>query len=215
MQIELTRLGKRYNRHWIFRGLDKLILSGSRTAIAGANGSGKSTLLQVIGGSLDRSEGSVKFIDDGQAAEPDDHFALVGFCTPYLELPEELSLVEFLEFHGKFKQWLPGLDASLIIDIMGLQKARDKWVRDFSSGMKQRVKLAQALMTTAPVVLLDEPTSNLDEKGIGSYFEWVEKFTAGKTLLVASNDAREIDFCNETILISDYWPQSAAGIRNG
>lgn len=209
MRIELTNLGKRYNRHWIFRQLTHTLESGSCTAITGPNGSGKSTLLQVIGGALEKSEGNIHFINGGQEIPAEYQFREVAFCTPYIQLPEELSLIEFLDFHGRFKPWMNGFGHKKLIDLMGLHHARHKWIRDFSSGMKQRVKLIQAMLTSASVVLLDEPTSNLDEAGIATYFDWLHQFTAGKTVLIASNDSREIASCSSAIHIPDFSPAKA------
>ena len=204
MKITLQQAGKRYNRNWIFRRLDAQLVAGSPVAITGQNGSGKSTLLQVIAGVLEHSEGTLQYEQDGRVLEPSSLYRQVAICAPYLELIEELTLLEFLHFHEGFKPWLPGITADFVVESTGLQDARNKQIRDFSSGMKQRVKLAQAVLSNAPVLLLDEPTSNLDTKGVAMYHQWMQDFTGGRLLVIASNDESEIGICTHRISMADY-----------
>lgn len=205
MYIRLQQLGKRYNRHWVFRKLDAELRAGQSVAITGPNGSGKSTLLQVIAGALQPSEGTMTWAGtEGEDIPAENHFKSVSVCAPYLELIEELTLAEFLRFHEKFKTWLPGLSQEKAIELTGLQEARNKQIRDFSSGMKQRVKLAQAILSNSPVLLLDEPTSNLDQKGIEMYHRWMQEFAKGRLVVIASNDETEIGFCQQRIHITDH-----------
>ncbi|HSC54677.1 MAG TPA: ATP-binding cassette domain-containing protein [Phnomibacter sp.] len=204
MTIELHQLGKRYNRHWIFKNLSATLKAGAPVAITGANGSGKSTLLQVLAGALEKSTGTIHWESNGREIVPEKRFSSTSVCAPYLELIEELTLTEFFEFHATFKKWLPGLSIPQIIASMDLQAAANKQIRDFSSGMKQRVKLAQAILTDTPALFLDEPTSNLDLKGIAMYHQWMQQYTQGRLLVIASNDETEIGFCQQRIHISDY-----------
>lgn len=205
MHIKLEQVGKRYNRHWIFRRLSVELFAGQPIAITGANGSGKSTLLQVLAGALQPSEGSISWhSSNAKSLNAEQHFKHVAICAPYLELIEELTLVEFLHFHEKFKNWLPGITLENAIELTGLQESRNKQIRDFSSGMKQRVKLAQAILSNTSVLLLDEPTSNLDQKGIEMYLQWMQQFAVGRLVVIASNDEAEIEFCRQRIHISDY-----------
>jgi ABC-type multidrug transport system ATPase subunit len=205
MFIRLQTLGKRYNRHWVFRKLDAELRAGQAVAITGPNGSGKSTLLQVIAGALQPSEGTMIWtVDQGEELPAENHFKSVSVCAPYLELIEELTLAEFLRFHEKFKAWLPGISVEKAIELTGLQEAKNKQIRDFSSGMKQRVKLAQAILSNSKVLLLDEPTSNLDQKGIDMYHQWMQEFATGRLVVIASNDETEIGFCQQRIHITDH-----------
>ncbi len=203
MHIQLLQLGKRYNRHWIFKNLTTTLQSGEPVAITGPNGSGKSTLLQVVAGALEKSTGTITWQMDEIIVAPEKQFELVAICAPYLELIEELTLTEFLHFHSTFKKWLPGLDIPNIITRMDLQEAAHKQIRDFRSGMKQRVKLAQAILSHTPTLFLDEPTSNLDLKGIAMYHQWMQEFASGRLVVIASNDESEISFCKQRIHISD------------
>ena len=165
MKISLQNLGKRFNREWIFRHFNYEFISRKSYAITGPNGSGKSTLLQVIGGASTLSEGKVVY----ENIKDDDIYKHISIAAPYLELVEEMTLTEFLNFHSGLKNWLPAVTTTEIISTIELEKAAHKQIRYFSSGMKQRVKLAQAIFSDVPVVLLDEPTTNLDEEGILLY----------------------------------------------
>lgn len=208
MKIRLVGAGKRYNRDWIFRGVHLEFQSGQAYAITGPNGSGKSTLLQSIGGMLQLSEGSIHFEKD-QELPAEKTYREVSFCAPYLDVIEEMTLSEFLSFHQQFKPLLPGVDASSVLSEIGLEAAADKQIRYYSSGMKQRVKLAQAVFSDSAAVLLDEPCSNLDEKGIALYHSLIEKYGRSRIVIVCSNDKVEYSFARTVISILDYKTQMA------
>jgi ABC-type multidrug transport system ATPase subunit len=204
MNIEFSKVGKRFNRDWIFRYLNFQFDSGKSYAITGPNGSGKSTLLQIISGALTHNEGSIKYLDDGKEIQSEKIFKKVSFAAPYIELIEEMTLHEFFSFHEKMKGWLPGFDTNTIISILGLQTSSHKQMRYFSSGMKQRAKLAQAVFSNVPIILLDEPLSNLDEEGIQLYNSLVKNHCHKRLLVISSNDQKEYSFCDEVIDIKKY-----------
>lgn len=195
MRILLSDTGKRYNREWIFRHLTYTFESGKAYAITGSNGSGKSTLLQILSGALTHSEGSVAYTLNDETIEPNLVYKHVSVVAPYLELPEEMTLIEFLDFHFQFKPILPGTTVESIIETIGLHKAKDKQIRYFSSGMKQRVKLAQAVFSNTSAVFFDEPCTNLDSEGFGLYQHLVEQYCSNRLLVVSSNDKNEYLFC--------------------
>jgi ABC-type multidrug transport system ATPase subunit len=128
----------------------------------------------------------------------------VSFCAPYLELIEEMTLTEFLNFHSGFKDFLPGIDVEKIIDLLELGEAAGKQIRYYSSGMKQRVKLAQAIFSNTVILLLDEPCSNLDVQGIELYHSLINDYCKERLVIVSSNDEVEYKFTNERINILDY-----------
>lgn len=132
----------------------------------------------------------------------DQIYQRIAIAAPYLELVEEMSAQEMLNFHAGFKQLL--LPITEILQIVGLEKAVHKQIRYYSSGMKQRLKLAQAFFSNTPVLLLDEPTTNLDTDGIALYHKLIDSYSAGKLVIVSSNDTQEYDFCGEVIKIGDY-----------
>jgi ABC-type multidrug transport system ATPase subunit len=220
MKISLTDAGKRFNREWIFRHFNYTFEEGQSYAITGPNGSGKSTLLQVLSGSMMLSEGKIEFTmtDDrwpktDKSLKPvngqrptviEEAYNYVSLCAPYLEVVEEMTLKEFLDFHHSFKPFLNGVTTDKIISILGLGKAVNKQIRYYSSGMKQRVKLAQCIFSDTQIVLLDEPCTNLDTAGIGLYQQLINEYCKNRLVVVSSNDEVEYRFCEKRINISDY-----------
>jgi ABC-type multidrug transport system ATPase subunit len=204
MRIELTNLGKRFNREWIFRNLSFQFGINKHYAITGPNGSGKSTLLQIIAGSAMCNEGEIVYHRLDKIIEPEKIFKKISFAAPYLDLVEEMTLYEFLSFHCKMKSWIELLDTKKIIFLLDLEKSAHKQLRYFSSGMKQRVKLAQAIFSNVPVVLLDEPTTNLDEEGIQLYKTLIENYCKNRLVIISSNDKEEYSFCGECIDMMNY-----------
>ncbi|MCP9752713.1 ABC transporter ATP-binding protein [Ferruginibacter sp. HRS2-29] len=200
MHISANNLGKRYNREWIFRRFSYEFLPGNRYAITGPNGSGKSTLLQVLAGAVMHSEGHVVYTQDNKTIEHP--FLQLTITAPYLELIEEMTAVEALDFHQTFKPLTKSIKD--ILETVGLSAAANKQIRYFSSGMKQRLKMAQAFFSRSNVLLLDEPTTNLDADGIALYLRLVNEHTNGKLVLVSSNDPHEYSFCEEVISIGNY-----------
>ena len=204
MRITFSDTGKRFNREWIFRNLSFDFLPGEKYAITGPNGSGKSTVLQVISGSMAPSAGNIKWQLKDQPIQEDALFNYLTISAPYLETIEELTAVEFLTFHNKFKNYIDDIPIEAIIDLVGLKKSAHKQIRYFSSGMKQRIKLAQAIFSDVPLLLLDEPCTNLDTAGIELYHQLITKYALGKTVIVSSNDVQEYSFCKTIINVLDY-----------
>lgn len=226
MTISLSDVSKRFNRDWIFRKFSYHFTSDHQYAITGPNGSGKSTLLQVIGGAIAVSEGEIWY--RGGSLEPgvrsqrqetsiqhpassiqqniptDEAFKFISIAAPYLEVIEEMTALEFLKFHHKFKPLLPGCDIQKILSIVGLERSARKQIRYYSSGMKQRIKLAQAIFSNTPVVLLDEPCTNLDAEGVQLYQALIKDYCRNRLVIVSSNDIQEYDFCDQQISILDY-----------
>lgn len=199
MKIKLSEVGKRFNREWIFRNLNLEFSTGRNYAITGPNGSGKSTLLQIIAGATTLSEGEVQYFFLNRQLPVEKIFTHISIAAPYMELVEEMTLIEFLNFHSSLKPWLPGMTTTQIIASLKLEGAAHKQIRYFSSGMKQRVKLAQAVFSNVPLVLLDEPSTNLDAEGIILYKNLIKKFCADRLVIVSSNDIDEYDFCEIAI----------------
>ena len=204
MKISLQNAGKRFNREWIYRGVTLEFSSANAYAITGPNGSGKSTLLQAIGGMLQLSEGRIHYATGNQQLANEDVYKQISFCAPYLDVIEEMTLLEFLDFHYRFKPFLPSFTAKAIIREVGLEAAAAKQIRYYSSGMKQRVKLAQAIFSDTGMVLLDEPCSNLDTAGIELYHSLIQRYCKERLVVVCSNDMVEYSFCNKVISILDY-----------
>ena len=204
MKISLTDAGKRFNRDWIFRHLTYEFSAGQSYAIVGPNGSGKSTLLQVLSGSMQVNEGDGEWSVDNKKLELEKVYNYISICAPYLEVVEEMTLIEFLNFHAGFKPFLSTMTSEKIISILGLENAVNKQIRNYSSGMRQRVKLAQAIFSDAPVVLLDEPCTNFDAAGIQLYHSLINDYCKNRMVVVSSNDEVEYSFCKEKISLTAY-----------
>lgn len=199
MTIYLSDAGKRFNRDWIFRHFNYTFEQDRSYAITGPNGSGKSTLLQVLSGGMMLSEGTIEYRITNKELKNEEVYRHVSLCAPYLELVEEMTLDEFLDFHQGFKPFLPGITTQSIIADLGLEKAVHKQIRYFSSGMKQRVKLAQCIFSDTAIVLLDEPCTNLDTAGIELYHSLIDQHCKNRMVLVSSNDEVEYRFCEEKV----------------
>lgn len=204
MDIKLSAAGRRFNQEWIFRDISYTFADGHKYAILGPNGSGKSTLLSLILGNLSTSEGEVSYAAGGIAIPEAEWYRQSSFAAPYLDLVEEFTLQETIAFHFKFKDLIPGLTLRAVLDLLGLSRSEDKALKYFSSGMKQRTKLALACCTDAPLLLLDEPTSNLDVQGVRWYQELIAQFAAKKMVIIGSNQENEYKFCDHHLQISDY-----------
>lgn len=204
MQISVTGLGKKYQKEWIFRNLSEEFTSDNSYAITGPNGSGKSTLLQLMTSYFPPTEGEISYIKGGKNIPVDRQYQYLDVITPYLEIIEEFTLREFLSFHFKFKELKAGYSLDRFVNKVYLENDLDKMIRNFSSGMKQRLKLGLAFFSQCPVCFLDEPTSNLDVKGVDWYLENVEEALKEKLVVISSNQKYEYDFCEKVIHIPDF-----------
>jgi len=205
MNIFLEDVGKRYNNEWIFKGINLELNNQNSYAILGSNGSGKSTLLQVIAGNIIASTGSLKYNLPEQKINADNLYKYISFASPYIELIEEFTLLELLNFHFNFKKKLNDLSIEQIIEITELQKSAKKEIKYYSSGMKQRVRLALAILSDTPILLLDEPVSNLDKKAVSWYHNLIQEFGNNKLKIICSNQQEEeYSFCNEILHIEKY-----------
>lgn len=200
MNISLHNAGKRFNREWIFRHCSFDFLSSGTYAITGSNGSGKSTLLQVIAGAMLQSEGKVHY--SATSAPEKEPYRQIAIAAPYLELIEELTATELLKFHEGFKPLSHPI--SDILESVNLSNAASKQIRYYSSGMKQRLKLAQAFFSVSPVLLLDEPTTNLDNDGIELYRNLIKNHLGNRLIIISSNVQKEYDFCEKIIRMEEY-----------
>lgn len=205
MEIRLEDIGKRFGTEWIFRQLDYRFTSENSYVILGSNGSGKSTLLQLIAGNITPTEGEVHYENSEGSIENEKVFRQLSFAAHYLELPEEFNLSETLNFHSDFKPFISGFSVKDITEILKLGKTTTKQLKDYSSGMKQRVKLALAILSDTSLLLLDEPTGNLDKSGIKWYHELIESYARNRLVIVCSNhQEEEYVFCNQQLTLEDY-----------
>jgi ABC-type multidrug transport system ATPase subunit len=204
MLITLQNISKKFNNQWIFRSVDMQLFDGNAYAITGSNGSGKSTLLSVLSGYLSPTLGKILYEHKGKPINVEDIFKHISIAAPYLELIEEYTLSELIDFHFSFTSFISGENKESLISFINLQQARDKQIRFFSSGMKQRVKLGLALFSDKPILLLDEPTVNLDNEGIHWYQKSVQMYALGKLLVICSNQPHEYMFVDNIFKMTDF-----------
>ncbi|MCX7637440.1 MAG: ABC transporter ATP-binding protein [Cyclobacteriaceae bacterium] len=206
VQLIADNLGKRFQKEWIFRNLSIRFEKGKIYAITGPNGSGKSTLLQILCGQLPPSEGEVSLTVNQVAIESDAIYRYISFAAPYMDLIDEFTLMEQIRFHFSLKPMLRGFSPERVAEELYLTDAIHKQLGNFSSGMKQRVKLGLCFFTDCPVMLLDEPSSNLDEKALQWYRSNLMKYGADRLVIIASNNRQEYPQETQCIAIDTYKP---------
>ena len=202
--IQVQNASKRFHHEWIFKNLNLELSKGDSIAITGGNGSGKSTLLKCLSGAIPLTSGAIQYQSGATQIVEEQWFRSLALATPYLELPEEFTLSEVLTFHFQFKNSLQQRSNAEILEVLGLEKHKSKTLSQFSSGMKQRVKLALAIISEVPFLLLDEPTTNLDKQGVTWYLDLIQQFTPNRIVMICSNDPREYDFCEKKIAMEDF-----------
>lgn len=191
LTIVVNDLCKRYNREWIFKNLNYTFQSGKTFAITGPNGSGKSTLLQILWGQLPQSSGSITYSLGGKNISTEDIFRHVSIATPYMDLIEEFTLTEQIEFHFRMRTVRKDYTVEMLIEKMYLSDARDKAISNFSSGMKQRLKLGLAFYTEAQAIFLDEPGTNLDDNAFAWYHDQLRELPSDQLIFIATNQSNE------------------------
>jgi ABC-type multidrug transport system ATPase subunit len=214
IQIKLDNIGKRFRYEWIFKGVSQNFQQGDSYAILGPNGSGKSTLMKVLSGHLSPSTGTISFSDkDKKMLAVEDVYKHISYAAPYIDLIEEMTLEEIIGYYFRFKTLRKGLIIKDLVEILGFQKSKNKQIRFFSSGMKQRLKLVLAICADTPILLLDEPTTNLDAQGVAWYQQLISENTTHfaqntegppRLIIVASNIEHDYHFCSKKINIMEY-----------
>jgi ABC-type multidrug transport system ATPase subunit len=204
LTIQVQKAAKRFHYEWIFKNLDLELSSGDSLAITGGNGSGKSTLLKCLAGATPLTQGSIAYRTESGQLEEESWFRSLAIAAPYIELPEEFTLLEGIDFHFQFKKRFGHSSSQELVELLGLEKHKHKALSQFSSGMKQRVKLGLAIFSEVPLLLLDEPTSNLDKQGIAWYLDTMDRSAKDRIVVVCSNEPREYAFCQKKISLEDY-----------
>jgi ABC-type multidrug transport system ATPase subunit len=199
ISITLTKAGKRFGRHWIIQDFTDTFSGGELIGVKGRNGSGKSTLLRILCGQLTPSRGSIGFSVAGDEIAPSGRYKHVSWTGPYLEIVEELTIMEFLRFHFGLKPLLPGLKLTDIPARLELDHVRNRKLTDCSSGMRQRVLLGSAIYAATEVLLLDEPTVTLDEEAAEWFHHQLNEFRQNRLVFVASNDLADLRDCTRVL----------------
>ncbi len=203
MRVTLDKVGKKFLKHWIFRDLDLTFEQGHCYGISGPNGSGKSTVIQILSGSLSPSSGNVKYTGNGNNIHVGDVFKQVSMAAPYLELVEEFTLNELMKFHFKLKPPVKGVGIDEVPAMLLLEDQLQKQIQHFSSGMKQRLMVGLAILTKSNLLLLDEPTANLDATGIEWFNALLTRHLSDRLVVVASNQTHDFVHCKEVLNMHD------------
>lgn len=184
----------------MFEEINAEIKAGSVLAITGRNGSGKSTLLRLIAGLARATSGEVVVETKGEALSGAARRAAIGLVSPDLCLYDELTALENLAFFAK-SRGLRQSDKELrkLIGRVELTSRENEPLAAYSSGMKQRMKYAFALLHKPPILLLDEPTANLDERGIELVDGIIREHKKEGVLVLATNDKKEAEYGDQVI----------------
>lgn len=202
MRVHAEHISKRFNRRAVFKDISFTVETGEVFGITGRNGSGKSTLLRIVGGLLTPSGGSLRYTMDAGDVPPERLHTHIGYVAPYLTLYEEFSAEENIALYARIRGLKHGRrEAQALLERVGLPVDRRDPIRAFSSGMKQRMRLVFAVLHRPPLLLLDEPISNLDAEGVRTVYEIVAEFRAQGTVIIATNDAEDIAQCDRTISV--------------
>lgn len=205
LQIQLENVSKKFASEWIFKNITATINPGDKLVILGGNGSGKSTLLQVISGYVLCNAGKVSYLSNNAALDTEELKDQLSLASPYLDLIEDYTLEEIINHCAIYKPFLNNLITKEIIELSGLVHAKKKFIKNYSSGMKQRVRLTLAILADAPLLLLDEPVSNLDKEAIEWFKNLIKTYALHKTIIVCSNSIKEeFEFCDKELNVMDY-----------
>jgi len=204
--ITVSGLQKKFNKQHILRDVNFDLAPGSAAVVLGANGSGKSTLVKILSGALEATDNPPLYKYQNRTIEAREAGRLCGIAAPYVALNPMFTLTETLNFHHQMCGFTEDFDRASWLRKAGLEQHISKRLSTFSSGMQQRVRLLLAIANHRPILLLDEPTSNLDEVGIAFYKELIETFRSNKTILVASNYVQhEYEFCTQEIKLNKHY----------
>ena len=205
MSLSLINIAKKFKKDWVFRNVSFQFEVPGTYVIKGSNGSGKSTLLKLISSYLSASEGEQKLTLHSNEISIDEWPQHIAYAAPYFELIEEMFLEEFVEFYIQFKPLRAHISKDNLIQIAYLEESKHKQIKNFSSGMKQRLKLALAWLSDVSIILLDEPCSNLDKKGVEWYKNLANEYSKDKLVIVCSNNIEdEFFFCEHSLNIEDF-----------
>ncbi|MBN1447499.1 MAG: ABC transporter ATP-binding protein [Bacteroidetes bacterium] len=205
MHVTAEAVSRRFNRRPVFADVSFTVSPGEVFGIVGRNGSGKSTLLRIVGGLLSPSSGTMRYSLNGTDVEGEKLHRHIGYVAPYLVLYEEFSAAENLALYARIRgRRLPDGAIEALLERVGLPTDRTDPIRAFSSGMKQRMRLLFAILHEPPLLLLDEPISNLDVDGMTVVYDIVEEYRRRGAVIIATNDAEDIARCDRTFRVEGH-----------
>lgn len=203
-EISVKDCSKKYGNQSLFKHINLEFRSQESYAILGPNGSGKSTFLGILSGFITQSEGTIIWKNQNQIIDRDNLFKYLSFASPYMKLPEDLTISEIWNFHFKLKHLIKNIQFDQIMELCQLKHSIDKPIKYFSSGMKMRLKLALSICTDSSLLLLDEPCTNLDKEGINLYHKLLDLYSENRLIILASNQPDEFERCSIKYSITDF-----------
>ncbi len=206
ISIKANRLSKKFNKLTVFSDLKFSVSTAGSLAVTGDNGSGKSTLLEIIAGIIKPTSGEMLYIKNSNETVVSEIQPGIGFSSLKINPYAELTALENIQFAYKYnineyKNNDFEESAKSFLDKFSLYNDRNKIVKYYSSGMKQRLRIIFALMHDPHVIILDEPGSNLDNSGKDAVYSYMESVKDKKLIIIATNDKNEADFCNDRIFL--------------
>ncbi len=205
MQVKLQNISKTFQSHSVFKNVNLDLPVGYRGVVLGGNGSGKSTFLKILSTALVPSTGTISYLQNNVLVDETARYKHISFCAPYIDLIEDFSLIEHLEFQLKFRPFLADITPTQLVERLQLQRFKDRPLKTYSSGMRQRVRLILAIAAKTDLLLLDEPTSNLDPKGKAWYKDLLLEYAGNRSIIVGSNFLEdEFFFVKNTIELKDF-----------
>jgi heme exporter protein A len=201
ISIEADSITKRFGSNLLFRDITFSVSPEETFYITGENGSGKSTLLQILAGVLKPYSGQVIWEKNNVTINPENYLTYSGFTGPQVNPYDMLTAVENIEFVSG--PHVDGEKISTLLNLFGIYRERNRLVKHYSSGMKQRLKIINAIINDPPVIFLDEPGSNLDTKGKDILYTTIENIKPEKTIIIATNEPDEIRLCAKGIVLDD------------
>jgi ABC-type multidrug transport system ATPase subunit len=200
-EIHLKNVSKRYTTQWVLKDLNFSFIGPEIFGIGGRNGSGKSTLMQIISGYLPISSGKVEYLVSNGPISSELIYKEISLVGPYTDLINEFTLKEMFLFHIRFKPTIREFTFQEFEEIIELKKQGNKYLHHFSSGMKQKIQLALALLSSTPFVLLDEPTAFLDSNAKKWFSMMLNTYAADRLIIISSNDPFDLEHCSSTLLM--------------
>jgi len=199
ISLSVQSVSKSFSDRSVLRAISFEAREHEIIGVAGRNGAGKSTLVKIIGGILTPDKGKVELHIENTAIDPDEYYKYIGFAAPYIPVYDEFSPYELLKITAKLRN-IPWSDALTdgMMDRFGLAERKEA-THSYSSGMMQRIRLAAAIQHTPALLILDEPTTNLDERGIAIVRKIIEEQSGRGVVVLASNNPAELDWCGKTI----------------
>jgi ABC-type multidrug transport system ATPase subunit len=201
--ISCENVSKRYGYQKVLGKLNLKVENNQVLGLKGPNGSGKSTLLKIISGYLSPSLGMVKYVIKGAEVSRENIYKHISYAAPYIEGLPLLTIKELFEYYIKLKPLLINLDIDGFYDFINLPNQKNKLLRDFSSGMQQKVQIGLSIITDSKILLLDEPSSYLDNNAKKWMVNTLESYKTDRIVIVASNDFDDFVACDQVKELSE------------